>query len=109
MSDPGTVDIGYCKDRSTITIINKGHRTYWFLYNKLDRVYGSHEIPTYSKEDARRVAKDAALFHLTPNTNFGDIFERAESYNLVALEEARFNKWTFGPFVCVGDVGIAST
>ncbi|KAF2157138.1 FAD/NAD(P)-binding domain-containing protein [Myriangium duriaei CBS 260.36] len=103
MVEEGTMNVGYAKHHSNLIIVNRGPRIYWFMTEKLDRVYETNEIPRYSEEDAQRFADKIAHWKLTETTTFKMLFDRVETHSLVALEEASYKKWTYGRIACCGD------
>ncbi|GAM91086.1 hypothetical protein ANO11243_091330 [Dothideomycetidae sp. 11243] len=106
LSDPGTFAACYGEDRTALYIVSKtakGEKVYWFMVEKLDRVYKTSEIPQYTKEDTERFAKEVADWKLTPITTFGDLFQNVESHTLVCLEEAHYQQWAYDRLVCCGD------
>jgi len=105
LDEPGTFDTTMDKHLSTMTILGKDNRVYWFMYEKLGRRYESHEIPRYSPADAEAFALKHARFPIMPNSTvtFGDIWQHRITNTLLALEEAVFDTWTWGRIACVGD------
>ena len=99
----GHYDVTYAKDYSTMVITGKEGRVFFFVFQKLDRVYKSHEIPKYTKADADAFAEEHLSVGIKPGVTFGDIWEKRVSYTLVPTEEAEYKKWTWGSVTCIGD------
>ena len=105
----GSQLVTYDKDLSSITIFGKDNVIYFFLFEKLDRIYGTDEIPHYSEADAERYAKKYASFPIHEGGNgwskitFGDLWKIRKSSRLVPLEEAQYKRWTFGRIALLGD------
>ncbi|KAK3311782.1 hypothetical protein B0H66DRAFT_609095 [Apodospora peruviana] len=96
-------DYGYDRDRSSLAVVGRGGRTYYFIFQKLDRVYRGTEIPHYSRKEAEKFAKAHSDMKIRPNVTFAQLWERTSSSALVALEEATFETWTWGRIACLGD------
>lgn len=101
----GYVDVTYMKDLSTFCITGKDYKVYWFMFQKLPKVYKADEVPKYTREDADAFGKEIAHSNIQPNgeVTFEDIWKNRMTYTLVALEEADYKKWTWGRIVCLGD------
>jgi hypothetical protein len=86
-------------------IVNGGPegRVYWFYFFKLaERAYGEN-IPTYSKEDERRVLAERANDDITPTLKFKTLLDRKISSVLVPLQEYVFRRWYFKRIITIGD------
>jgi hypothetical protein len=99
----GDFDIGYDTDRSSLVIVGKGGRTFYFIFQKLDKVYRMGNIPHYTKAQAIEFARQHADWKIRPGVRFADLWENTLSFSLVALEEAKFNIWSWGRIACLGD------
>ncbi|KAF2152366.1 FAD/NAD(P)-binding domain-containing protein [Myriangium duriaei CBS 260.36] len=99
---PGHLYGGHGFDNSKLYIVNKGDRIYFFMIEKLDRIYGTQEIPKYTKEDAVQFAEQIRDWKMQ-HTTFGEVWKNVESYALVPLEEANYEKWAYGRIACAGD------
>jgi 2-polyprenyl-6-methoxyphenol hydroxylase-like FAD-dependent oxidoreductase len=106
---PGYVDITYGKDNSSLCITGKEGRFYFFIFEIMDKVYHYPDIPRYSAADAEAFAERHRDFNIQPKhgpsgaIKLGDVWENRVSFSLVALEEAQYQRWTWGRFVCLGD------
>ncbi|CAI7659374.1 unnamed protein product [Penicillium glandicola] len=99
----GDADFIYDHDRSAIIFSDNCDHIYYFILQKMDRVYKMAEIPRFSQADAQSYAQRHADIQIQPDLTFGKLYERSECSFLVALEEAKFKHWYWGRIVCVGD------
>ncbi|KAF2101574.1 FAD binding domain protein [Rhizodiscina lignyota] len=95
----------YDKDRSTLVIVGKNGRIFWFVFSKMDRVYKVGEIPRYTQEDKENFIKQHGdlIIRNNPRVTVKDFYKAQISSTLVALEEAAYENWTYGRMVCAGD------
>src|SRR5437773_9882938 len=93
--DAGDLDIDYDTDQSSIVVGGPGGRPYYFIYQKLSKVYGMSNIPHYTKEDAEGFARQHADMKIRPDIKFSALWKNTVSSALVALEEAKFKIWTW--------------
>ncbi|KID64203.1 FAD-dependent monooxygenase andE [Metarhizium brunneum] len=102
---PRSFDVTYNKDMSPIVIVGKHGRVYWFLIARMPQVFKAGNIPRFSDEEARAFAEEHLDQPLMPGAlvKVRDLWERREAYNMVALEEAYYDHWTYGNFALVGD------
>lgn len=98
-------EVTYTKDVSSMVIIGKGARVFWFLFGRLPHICRSNEIPQFSQSDLEHFAQQNLDLPILPHgtVRFRDIWENKERCNLVAVEEADYINWTWGRFVCLGD------
>ncbi|KAF3480348.1 uncharacterized protein GIQ15_05695 [Arthroderma uncinatum] len=98
-------DVTFNKDISVIVVTSNPKRVYWFLIARMPQVYKSGRIPRFSQEDGRAFAEENLGLPLMPaaKVTFGDLWATKDTYNLVALEEAFFEHWTYGRFALLGD------
>jgi 2-polyprenyl-6-methoxyphenol hydroxylase-like FAD-dependent oxidoreductase len=101
--DVGDFDIGYDMDRSSLVIVGQTGRTYYFVFQKLDKVYRMGNIPLYTKAEAIEFAQRHADMKIRPDINLAHLWKNTLLFVLVALEEAKFKIWTWGRITCVGD------
>jgi 2-polyprenyl-6-methoxyphenol hydroxylase-like FAD-dependent oxidoreductase len=105
----GYVDITYAKDKSSLCITGKDGRFYFFMFEKMDKVYHHPDIPKFTTTDAEAFADSFRDFNIVPKDfptgaiKFSDVWKNRTSHSLVALEEAEYQRWTWGRFVCIGD------
>jgi len=99
----GDGDYGYDQDRSSLVVVCKGGRTYYFIFQKMEKVYRGLEFPRYSKSEVEEFAKAHFDMKIRPNVTFKALWEKNIASNLVVLEEGTFDVWTHGRIACVGD------
>lgn len=86
-------------------VVNGGPagRLYWFYFFKLaQRAYGE-DIPSYTKEDERKVLAARADDNITPTLKFQKLLDRRVSSALVPLQEYVFRQWYFKRIITIGD------
>ena len=86
-----------------IVICGKEGRSYWFLFQKMDETYSVPNIPRWTREDAIKQVNDNRDFKITEKVCLADLWKTCVSFTLVSLEEALFDKWTWGRMACLGD------
>ncbi|CAK3773367.1 FAD binding domain [Lecanosticta acicola] len=93
------------KGSSFLVIGGKDGRVFWFYFEKLDKVYHYHEsdFPRYSREDAEKLAEKMLWRLCYGKISFRTVWEQRLSYTLVPMEEALFEKWSWGRIATVGD------
>jgi 2-polyprenyl-6-methoxyphenol hydroxylase-like FAD-dependent oxidoreductase len=101
--DAGDFDIDYDMDRSSLVIVGEAGRTYYFIFQKLNKVYRMGNIPHYTKAEAVGFAQQHADMKIRPDAKLADLWKNTLSFALVALEEAKFKIWTWSRIACVGD------
>jgi 2-polyprenyl-6-methoxyphenol hydroxylase-like FAD-dependent oxidoreductase len=99
----GDAHVNYAEGHSTMFIGGKG-LVYWFIFEKLDKVYKVPNIPRYTKHDAEAFASKFKGVQVTTEVSFVDVWENRKTCTLVPIEEAQMKRWTWGRFACVGDV-----
>ncbi|THV96163.1 FAD/NAD(P)-binding domain-containing protein, partial [Aureobasidium pullulans] len=99
----GDLHVGYNKDCSLMTIVGKDDRTYYFVFEKMDKTYKLPHIPTYTEADKAEFAERHGNMKATENVQFKDIHKHSVSSTLVGVETASYKIWTWGRIACVGD------
>jgi hypothetical protein len=101
----GDYDITYAKDMSTLSIVGKGGRVFWFLFVKMEQVSNVPDIPRFTEDDARKLVDETGYLAVKENSKVTvrDLYNAKVSSTLVALEEADFEQWSWGRMVCIGD------
>jgi hypothetical protein len=69
----GEIDIGYDEKRSTLAIVGKDDRTYYFVFEKMEKIYKPPNIPSYTDVD---------------KVSLRDLHKHSVSSTLVGLETA---------------------
>lgn len=90
-------------DLSFLWAGDKSGRVFWFIFEKMDKVYRVPEIPKYTEQEATSLAHRCLPLYLTDQAKFGDLWENRLSARLVPLEEAWYQQWSWGRFACIGD------
>src|SRR2546429_7840824 len=94
--DIGDFDIGYGTDQSSMVIVGQGGRTYYFIFQKLNKVYPMGNIPHYTKAEAAEFDRQHAYMKIRSNIKLADLWKNTGSFALVALEDAQLKIWTCG-------------
>lgn len=101
---PGDFDVLLDKDSSALIFAGPQGDSYYFLFEKLDKLYYGADIPQFTKEQATAYAHQNKHMIARPNLTFGnDYWQENQNYTLVPIEEGKFKLWTFGRIACVGD------
>jgi hypothetical protein len=95
--------VGFNDKRSTIAIVGKNDRTYYFVFEKMDQVYKPPHIPRYTEADRDRFAERHGDMHITEKVLLRDIHKHSVSSTLVGIETATYKIWTWGRIACLGD------
>ncbi|ERF72896.1 hypothetical protein EPUS_08704 [Endocarpon pusillum Z07020] len=91
------------KDWSFLTVVGKSDCCYWFVFEKLDRIYHTPNIPRYVEADQLEFIKPFLDRYVSHDVQFQALWERRTAATLASLEEAQFSRWTHGRIVCLGD------
>jgi hypothetical protein len=91
------------RDLSFLHTNDKSGRIFWFIFEKMDKVYQYSNLPRFSDDDSVALAQRSMPVQMNDKITFGDIWENRLAYKLVPLEEALFRHWTWGRLVCIGD------
>ena len=100
---PGALYKVYGKDTSFLVITGKDNRPYWFIFDKMDKVHRVPNIPRFTHEDAEALVRKHLSTKLTDQLVLEDLWKQRMSYSLLPLEEALYDRWTWGRFACIGD------
>ncbi len=99
----GEGEYGYDNDRTSLAVVCKEGRTYYFIFQKMDKVYRGTDMPHYSREEVEEFARAHFDMKIRPSVTFEAIWKNTLASNLVVLEEGTFGVWTHGRIACVGD------
>ncbi|OQD88432.1 hypothetical protein PENANT_c004G10399 [Penicillium antarcticum] len=100
---PGQSHRTFADDYSTLTVVGKEGRVFWFLFTKMNRVYSASEIPRLDKEDIGQHMNKYAHVPITDSVTLSAVYQNVVSRNFLALEEAFYTHWCMDRFVCIGD------
>ncbi|PUU81908.1 hypothetical protein B9Z19DRAFT_1190852 [Tuber borchii] len=89
--------------RSGGVITGYGGRIFWFLFEKLDKVYKLPNIPKFTVEDGRKLAEKRLEDAVTEDVKFGELWDRTTSYVTVPMEEGCFEHWHYKRMIVIGD------
>lgn len=91
------------EDLSFLHSLDKSGRVFWAVFEKMDKTYRVPNIPMYTDEDALAMAHRCLSVLVTDKVKFADLWDQRLSHQLVPLEEAWYQHWTYGRFICIGD------
>lgn len=100
---PGESHRTFADGYSTLTIVGKEGRVFWFLFAKMDKVYSTSDIPRLDKEDMEKHVGKYLHVPITDTVPLSAIYENVVSKSFLALEEAFYTHWCSDRFVCIGD------
>ncbi|KAJ5388990.1 Monooxygenase FAD-binding, partial [Penicillium cataractarum] len=86
-----------------ITFHGKGDRVFWFIIQKLDRVYAYPNAPRFSPKDAASLCAKLSDVKLLGDITVGDLWKARQVASMTALEEGMFETWHFNRIVLLGD------
>ncbi|KAK4942872.1 hypothetical protein LTR10_017448 [Elasticomyces elasticus] len=81
----------------------KDGRIFWFVYEKLDKVYHAPDIPKFTDQDALDLAQHGMDLYISDKLKFSDVWENRIAYMCLPLEEAFYEHWSYGRIACIGD------
>jgi hypothetical protein len=84
----GEIDIGYDEKRSTLAIVGKDDRTYYFVFEKLRKTYKPPHIPSYTEADKDEYVERHGDMKITDKVLLRDLHKNSVSSTLVGLETA---------------------
>ncbi|KEQ58673.1 FAD/NAD(P)-binding domain-containing protein [Aureobasidium melanogenum CBS 110374] len=99
----GEIDVGYHNKRSSLILAGKNDRSYYFVFEKMDKVYKPPHVPRFTEADRDEFAKRNGDMKVREDICFGDIHKNMVTSTLVAIETATYKIWTWGRIACLGD------
>ncbi|KEQ68819.1 FAD/NAD(P)-binding domain-containing protein, partial [Aureobasidium namibiae CBS 147.97] len=99
----GEIDVGYNEKRSTMAIVGKNDRTYYFVFEKMNKTYKDPHIPKYTEADKIEFAERHGDMKVTDKVLLRDLHKNSVSSTLVGIETATYKIWTWGRIACLGD------
>jgi 2-polyprenyl-6-methoxyphenol hydroxylase-like FAD-dependent oxidoreductase len=102
---PREFAVTFKKDVTPIVITSRKDRVYWFLIEKMPEIHRYGQIPRFTTADAEALVAKHIDIPLTENGNITvrDLWQNCVTHSIVPLEEACYEHWSFGRFVCLGD------
>ncbi|KAL3480509.1 hypothetical protein BJX99DRAFT_244257 [Aspergillus californicus] len=91
------------KGFTTVIMVGKNHRTFWFLFARMERTYTMEDLPRFTAEDRETHAAQYFPVSISPDVSFGDLYKKAIRKTYVPLEEAFYEQWVADRLVCIGD------
>ncbi|RYO88713.1 hypothetical protein DL764_008700 [Monosporascus ibericus] len=92
------------KDWSFLVVVGKDCQCFWFVFEKLDKVYRPPNMPSYNKDtDQNEFVKQFMARYVAQTVTFGALWQRRTAATLTVLEEAQYTHWTYDRIVCLGD------
>lgn len=101
--EPGHIHRTHGKGFTTVIMVGKNHRTFWFLFAKMDRKYTMRDLPRFTVEDRERHVAQYFDVRISSEVTFEDLYKRGVYKTYVPLEEAFFEYWVVDRLVCIGD------
>ncbi|CDM27378.1 hypothetical protein DTO013E5_8492 [Penicillium roqueforti] len=86
-----------------ITFHGKDGRVFWFIIQKLDRVYTYPNAPRYSPNDAAELCDKIQDVIIWRDITVGDLWKTKLVSSMTALEEGLFETWSLNRIVILGD------
>ena len=103
----GVIDFVHDKDRSLLAVTALDGRLFWFLYQKMKKVYRGTGIPRFTSQDDEEYVRPALerlnIAEEDMTYAFEDLWNGKLIWALVPLEEGLLERWTWGRIACVGD------
>lgn len=101
--DPGASNSVFRKHQSYIVNGGPEGRVYWFYFEKLPRCVYGDDIPTYTKDDERKLLEEHENDPITPTLRFKTLLDRRITSVMVPLQEYVFRKWYYRRIFTLGD------
>jgi hypothetical protein len=86
----GEIDIGYDEKRSSLVIVGKNGRSYYFVFEKMDKAYKPPHIPRYTEADKLEFAERHGDMKVTDSVLVRDLHKHSVSSTLVGIETAAY-------------------
>ena len=86
----GDLEVGYDRDRSSLIIVGKNDRCYYFVFEKLDKIYKPPDIPQYSEVEKEEFAEKHGDMIVKGPIRVRDIHKHRVSSTLVGIETATY-------------------
>lgn len=86
----GEIDVGYHNKRSSLILAGKNDRSFYFVFEKMDKVYKPPHVPRFTEADRDEFAKRNGDMKVREDICFGDIHKNMVTSTLVAIETATY-------------------
>ncbi|KAH7325696.1 FAD binding domain-containing protein [Stachybotrys elegans] len=90
-------------DGSALQILVGSTKSWFFLYERLDKTKPQSSYTSYSEQDAEAYIAKYADAPFGDKLKLGEVWKRKLSYGMADLEEGILNKWSNGRIVLAGD------
>ncbi|KAB8261859.1 hypothetical protein BDV32DRAFT_121139 [Aspergillus pseudonomiae] len=101
--EPCTLQDVFNEKFSYLVADGPGDRTYFFLFEHMDRVRFGQEIPRLTEADRDEIVGRHLDDPITPEVRFGDIYARRIRSGVTPLQEYVFKHWHSGRMIALGD------
>ncbi|KAE8340690.1 hypothetical protein BDV24DRAFT_133634 [Aspergillus arachidicola] len=101
--DPCTLQDVFNEKFSYLIADGPGDRTYFFLFEHMDRVRFGQDIPRLTETDRDEIVGRHLNDPITPDVKFGDIYERRIRSGITPLQEHAYKYWHYGRMITLGD------
>lgn len=101
--EPDSSHINHNHGRSSLVITGYEGRVFWFLFEKLDKIYKVPNIPKFTQEDGRKFAEKRLEDLVTGDVKFKELWDRTTTYVTTPMEEGCFEHWHYGRMIVIGD------
>lgn len=89
---------------SIACMVGPGDKPFWFLFFQLPEEITGENLPRYSEEDELALALCEANTLVTPEVNFGQLYENVLFSTTTPLPHHVFEPWSPGRVMVVGDL-----
>jgi FAD dependent monooxygenase len=100
---PGDQHMTTDVDHSSLVFVTESGTPQWFFSSKMPKRYRANEIPKFSEQQAQDMVEEYKEFSVTDKLKLKDLMKTSTSLSYFPLEEASFEHWTYGRFICLGD------
>lgn len=101
--DPCTLQDVFNEKFSYLIADGPGDRTYFFLFEHMDRVRFGQDIPRLTETDRDEIVGRHLNDPITPDVRFRDIYERRIRSGITPLQEHVYKYWHYGRMITLGD------
>ncbi|KAI9929711.1 hypothetical protein MW887_001187 [Aspergillus wentii] len=100
---PGESHRSFGDGFSSLIIIGKEGRVFWFLFTRLEQTYSMSTLPRFTPDDLKQNIASHLDKYVAAGVPFAAVYKNAITTTYVPLEEAFYKYWTVDKFVCIGD------